>query len=283
MAKKVPFSWKTNIPAPWLAAVFIFGGYSAPCVAQGQTDQPKWTYAVGLRTWIARWDSWTVGQTATGVAVGNERFEVVASARGSTEVSAIPVLSARFGPTFVAVSAMATTKYGLKDTATPGGFEVNSSRREADVNLGYTFGAGVTSSLGYKQIRQRFGAKEYDWKGPVLGIGVSLPVVETWGAYTSLGLGRFRGSFPTSAVDANGRTHFNADYTLVDVGMTRSFGQLLPAVNSAVLTLGYRVQRMATKGYMLGRTPENGSRAPNTTSDLIDITGGFVVGFQASF
>jgi len=261
----------------------LLAGWSLGAGAQADTaDRPALLFNVGLRLWSAQWDSWNVGPTATGVAVGDDRYEVVESLRGGQELATIPVLSVRYGPAFVSASAMTTTKYRLHEAATPGGFDVQASRRERDVNLGYVFSSGISLSIAAKEISQRFGPDEYKWRGPLLGLGAGAAIGSGWGIYSNLGAGRLKGRFPSAFPDADGKTKFNADYRLVEAGFTRAFAAPMPGVKALVLTAGYRAQRMGTRNYTLG-VVSGGTRRPNTTGELVDTTQGFVLGAQGTF
>lgn len=279
--------WPAQVRGMWLYLCLAL--WSCAAVAQTQPNPPTAEtrdlfVSAGLRAWYAQWDSWNVSPRATGVAVGDDRYEVVESRRGSTEGALIPFVSLRYGSMFLSASAMTSTDYTLHETATPGGFDVNSLREERDLNLGWLFAPGVGTTLGYKQIRQRFGSDEYTWRGPVLGLTASAPLASGWGLYGAFGLGRLTGEFPIA--DISGQTRFNADYRLVDLGVTHTFGAPAPWLRALVLTLGYRSQRVATQDYALAVIPSTASgQAPreNTRGALVDTTQGFVLGLQASF
>lgn len=259
----------------------------SPLLAWAQADAPegaRFSASAGVRLWHAQWDSWNVDPRATGVAVGDDRYEVVESRRGSSELAPIPYLSLRWGPAFLSASAMTSTDYTLHETATPGGFDVNALREERDLNLGWLFASGVGVTLGHKQIRQRFGPDEYKWRGPVLGLSASVPLASGWGLYGAFGLGRLKGEFPLA--DISGRSRFDADYRLIDAGLSHSFATPLRGVRAVVLTLGYRSQRVATRDYALAVVPSPASGQPpreNTRGALVDTTQGPVLGLQLSF
>lgn len=277
-------------PAPWrigaaraLGCVVLVAWTCTADAQAGSADRPTLLFNAGLRLWSAQWDSWNVGPTATGVAVGDDRYEVVESLRGGQKLASIPVLSVRYGPAFVSGSAMTTTKYRLHDTATPGGFDVQASRRERDVNLGYVFASGVSLSLAHKQISQRFGPDEYKWQGPLLGLGASATIGSGWGMYSSLGAGQLKGTFPAAFPDADGKTRFDADYRVVEAGFTYVVATPVLVAKALVFTAGYRAQRMGTRNYTLGVVPAGAARRPNTTGELVDTTQGFVIGAQGTF
>ena len=272
--------------------VALFCLFSAAAWAQGVSDIPSlkekeapsssdFRVSGGVRLWSAKWDSWNVNPTSTGVSVGASRYEVVESMQGSEKLAVIPFLSARYGAWYLSASTMAKTSYQLHDAATPLGFDVDSSRAEFDVNLGYLISPGVSVSLGNKRIHQRFGQDEYKWNGPVLGLNANAPLGSGWNLYTSLGLGRLRGAFPRP--DAAGHSSFRTDYRLMEGGLTYAFLAPTNWIRSVVLTAGYRTQRMSTKGYGLAATPAGGPSVYNTSSDLVDTTQGLVLGLQGTF
>lgn len=270
--------------AAWTLCCVVLAAWAGPANAQsGASDRPTLLFNVGLRLWSAQWDSWNVGPTATGVAVGDDRYEIVESLRGGQKLAAIPLISVRYGPAFLSASAMTTTKYRLHEAATPAGFDVQASRRERDINLGYVFASGVSVSIADKEIRQRFGPDEYKWQGPLLGLGISAAIGSGWGTYSSLGAGQLKGKFPAAFPDADGKTRFDADYRVVEAGFTYAIPAPMPLVKALVLTAGYRAQRMGTKDYRLGVVPSGGVRRPNTGGELVDTTQGFVLGAQGTF
>lgn len=270
------------------ALIASVAAFATPAFAQSDAPQAQerpFRVSAGVRVWMAEWDSWNVNPLATGVAVGDDRFEVVESRRGSQKAAVIPFVGLRYGALSLSASAMTNTDYKLHETATPSGFDVSSSRSERDLNVGYAFFPGVSGSIGYKQISQKFGPDEYQWRGPILGLSVGAPLSDSWGFYTSLGAGWLKGDFPIA--DVTGKTRFDADYRLAEVGFTYNFAEPVQWVRALVLTAGYRTQRMATKGYALAIVPSSaqGPQSPrqNTTGQLVDTTQGFVMAIQATF
>lgn len=262
---------------------------AATCFAQqrpaAENEAPSvWRISTGMRAWSAQWDSWNVGRLATGVAVGDSRYEVVESRRGNERLAVIPVLSVRRDAMYLSLGGMTKTSYTLNEAATPNSFDVRASRREVDLNMGYSFAPGLAASLGAKEVRQSFGPDEYKWSGPVLGGSASAPLgFGGWGLYGSLGLGRLRGTFPN--LDRTKPTSFNADYRLADLGITYSFLSPARGVRALIVTFGYRAQRVATRNYPLAVTPSGVGAEPqqNAIGTLVDTTQGFVLGFQEVF
>jgi hypothetical protein len=265
----------------------LLSAFSGPAWAQSApppaepSDPSQLRVSGGLRLWSAKWDSWNVNPVATGVYLGDSRYEVVEASGCREKLALVPFVSLRYGAVFVSASAMTNTSYQLHETGTPGGFDVGSSRSEFDFNLGYVFSPGVSLSLGNKRITQRFGPDGYQWSGPVLGLSAGAPLSSGWGLYTSLGLGRLRGKFSRS--DAAGHTRFGTDYRLMEAGFTYNVPTSVTWMRSLVLTTGYRIQRMATKGYSLAVTPSVGSPGENSSADLVDTTQGLVLGLQGTF
>jgi hypothetical protein len=277
-----------------LALALALGGCAISAArAQSDADETEkapgfWSSlrgSAGVRLWNAQWDSWNVDRIGTGVAVGDDRYEVVESRRGNQRLAVIPNLSVRYDSFFLAASAMTTTRYTLNEAATPGSFSVRASRSEFDLNLGYSFPVGANLSLGGKQIKQRFGPDEYKWQGPVLGFSANAPLGGTrWGMYGSFGAGQLKAEFPRT--DALKPTRFDADYRVADLGF--AFTILAPArwVRALVFTVGYRSQRVATKSYPLFVTPSStGGQPPrvNAMGTLVDTTQGFVIGITEAY
>jgi hypothetical protein len=254
---------------------------SAAEPADGSSSSPGLRVSGGVRIWSASWDSWNANPVGTGVSVGSSRYEVAEAMHSGEKLATIPFVSVRHGSVFVSASAMTDTSYSLHETGTPGGFAVNSSRSEFDLNLGYLFAPGMSLSLGNKRISQRFGPDEYKWNGPVLGLSAGAPLVSNWGLYTSLGLGRLKGKFPHK--DAAGKQRFDSSYRLMEAGLTYTFTTPATWMRSLVLTTGYRTQRMVTRGYGLAQTPAVGVASQNTSAELVDTTQGFVLGLQGTF
>jgi hypothetical protein len=241
------------------------------------------SFTVGVKLWVNSWDSWVTSPLGTGVALGTSRFQTVQSVNSSTKVSVIPSVSYRRGDFFGALSMMTKTSYSLPDAATPGGFDVNASREEVDFNAGYFFLPGVALTLGAKQLTQTYGPDKFRWRGPIVGISGSAGVSEGWALYGTAGIGFMKAKFPTSQSDIYGKTSFNADYRVGEVGL--AYTSPLPSsfIKSVVLTVGYRAQYVSTKGYGLAVTDPSGTSTPNTKADLKDTTQGPAVGVVAVF
>lgn len=265
-----------------VAAGLLLAG-SAPCLAQDEDEakSPRsWQFSFGVRVWQAQWDSWNVDPFATGVAVGDDRYEVVESRRASAKPAPILSLSFRWRGAFVSASTMSSTSYRLQEAAIPGGASVAASRDERDLNVGYLFDSGISVSLGDKRVRQRFGSDSYLWKGLVLGLGGSASLAPGWGIYANGGYGQLKADFPIA--DVSGRTRFDADYRVLEAGIARIF-QPSRFFRSIVLTAGYRTQRMGTTDYALAVIPSGQPRRQNATGELVDVTQGPVLAVQMAF
>lgn len=258
---------------------------SAWAQAQAQASFPpaqessEWRLSAGVRLWSAQWDSWYINPF--GVGPDGTRYEVVeAMSSSKAKLAAIPFLSLRYGQWFASASSLLRTSYPF-DTTIPNTFAIDNSRREFDLNLGYAFSSGISVSLGNKEIRQGFDDAYAKTSGLVLGVSASAPLSSGWGLYGSFGKGWLKARF--SFADVNGNTSFDTDYQLLEAGLTYAFQAPTRWIRSVVLTTGYRTQRMAAQGFGLAKTPPGGSRQPNGTAELIDVTQGFVLGAQATF
>jgi hypothetical protein len=263
--------------------LFALGGSGCAWANDDAAEPPSpnhWQFSVGQRLWQAQWDSWNVDPFATGVAVGDDRFEVVEARRAQPKAARILSLSLRYRGAFVSASTLSSTSYSLRETATPNGADVEAARDERDLSIGYVFDRGLSLSLGTKTVKQRFGPDSYSWKGPVIGLGGNAALAPGWGLYANGGFGKLQGNFPIA--DVSGRTSFDADYRLIEAGVVRIF-QASRLVRSIVLTAGYRTQRMATTDYALAVIVSGQPRRQNTTGELVDVTQGLVLGLQFAF
>jgi hypothetical protein len=255
---------------------------SVPSVAQVPSPSDS-QVSFGVKVWPTAWETWVTSPKGTGVALGTSRFQTVQAVGSSDEVSAIPFVTARFNDFFGSLSAMSRTNYVLRDTATPGGFDVSASRREFDFNAGYYMLPGLAITLGFKQLTQTYGSDEYRWRGPILGVIGSAPVARGLAIYGNAGLGRMTVKFPTTQTDVEGNTSFHADYRLAEFGLAYATPWSPPFMKSLLITAGYRAQYVKTKNYALAVTDSAGVSTFNTSANLKDTTQGFVFGIIGSF
>jgi hypothetical protein len=187
---------------------------------------------------------------------------------------------------------MGRTKYSLRDAATPGGFDVASSREEQDLAVAYLLAPGLAASIGYKRLVQAYGPDKYRWQGPTAALSGSARLSGDWWVYGIAGFGVMRAHFPSfdsakaqtaAGQDAEGRTSFNADYRIGEFGLTYRVAEPVFFTRSLSWTVGYRAQYVNTRGYSLGVTDPTGNFLPNTDARLKDSTQGWVAGLFAVF
>jgi len=184
---------------------------------------------------------------------------------------------------FASVSAMSRTNYTLRDTATPGGFDVAASRKEVDFNAGYYVLSGLALTAGVKQLTQTYGSDSYRWEGPIVGFAGSAPIASGVAIYGNVGVGWMKAKFPASQADVSGNTSFNADYRLGEFGLAYASPWTLRWMRTLLVTAGYRAQYVSTKGYGLAVTDTQGVSTFNTSANLKDTTQGLVLSIVASF
>ncbi|MBL0086763.1 MAG: hypothetical protein IPP44_08770 [Ideonella sp.] len=230
----------------------------------------------GLRLWSNAWTSWDVYpplQTPLGSIPGAaENFTA------GSRVTAIPTISARFGDLLLSASQFSPTRYTFEGNA--GAF--TARRDEADVLAGYYLLPTLAATLGYKQVRQDFGANaKFRYSGPTLGAVASAPLTAGFTLYGSFGLGRMRTQLPLR--DAEGRSTFDANYLLGELGLAYSLspGKLWPQAKAVALTAGYRSQVLSTSGFRIALDTSNASASRGTK--LRDTTEGLTLGLSLSF
>ncbi|MEY4765137.1 MAG: hypothetical protein RI907_1810 [Pseudomonadota bacterium] len=266
----------------WGAWAVAWGLALAPAV--GLADEPDpWLFSAGTKLWLNTWDSWSTHPTGTGVALGTQRYQVVQAMHSGTRLSVIPFASVRKGALFAAASFMQRTSYALRDAGTPGGFDVNADRQEADVSAGWYVVPNVALTLGYKQLTQTYGSDRFRWAGPLMGVNTSAAVAPGWALYATAGLGAMQAQFPQTQSDAQGKHSFRAGYRLGEFGIAHGMALDNPWVRSLAFTAGYRVQTVTTTGYGLAQTAPDGSSTLNTRGSLVDTTQGLALSLSAAF
>jgi len=259
------------------------GAAHADAPAEPLAEADPWVASLGLKTWTNGWDSWFTSPTGTGVALGTRRYQVVQAAHSNIRTSVIPFASVRKGPVFGSLSLMQKTSYSLQDAGTPGGFDVNASRHEADGSLGWYIVPNLALTLGYKQLTQTYGSDRYRWAGPLVGVNGSATLAPGWALYGTVGLGSMKATFPAAQPDAQGRSSFHAGYRLGEFGVAHGVALDNPFLRSVAVTLGYRVQTVSTTGYALANTSPGGVSTINTRASLVDITQGLALSLSATF
>jgi hypothetical protein len=189
------------------------------------------TVSVGARAWNMEWTTFSYltdpDDEETNIAL--------------TQVSAkdklllVPVISARYGNWVGSMSVMPSTRFHFHD----GG---SGTRREFDINVGYSVLPGLNLTLGYKKVSQRDGDVRYEPKGPVLGVSGSAPLASGFSLYGSFGLGKLK----TPQSGGDNVVKFKADYRLTEIGVAYALAgeQMWPRWT---FSAGYRIQVMSSK------------------------------------
>lgn len=207
--------------------------------------------SVGARAWYAQW-------TTFSYFTENNVNRALTQVSADNKLVLVPTVSVRYGDFVGTLSAVPSTTFTFAD----GG---SGTRKEFDLNLGYTVMPGLTMTLGYKKVSQRDGNVRYEPAGPVAGLSANAPLSGAFSMYGALGFGRLK--TPTSGGDEV--VKFKADYRLTEVGLAY-------ALNTGGLpmrwtfTAGYRIQVM-------------GSKEAFGTQDGRDTTQGFTFGALATF
>jgi hypothetical protein len=265
-------------PPLWLGCALAAAIVAAPAAAE------ELQLTVGAKIWANEWSSWTPAQTATDVYV-------IQSIASNTHVAVIPQVNAFYGRWLVAASYFVGTDYSLGGGVTPANGQINpfvATRKEADVNVGYYVLPSLAVTLGYKQIQQNFvhisNPEFYKWTGPTIGLLASAPLqggpLSMYGtfAYGRLSLHASEPDLLDQDVRQFAHYYFNADYFLSELGV--AYGMRTPVkALSLSMTLGYRIQVVATRDFNLETGPGGGFQP----ADLHDVTQGPAFSVLARF
>ncbi|MBI3157125.1 MAG: hypothetical protein HYZ20_17230 [Burkholderiales bacterium] len=208
--------------------------------------------SVGARAWYTQWTTFSY------LTDENDNNIALTQVSADEKFVLVPLLSVRYGNFVGAMSLVPSTRFHFLD----GG---SGTRREFDLNLGYSVLPGLNVTLGYKKVSQRDGDVRYEPSGPVLGVYGSAPLASGFSLYGSLGLGRLK----TPQSGGDDVVKFKADYRLTEVGLAYALAgeQMWPRWT---FTAGYRFQVMSSK-------------AAFGSQDGRDTTQGVAVGAVATF
>jgi hypothetical protein len=237
----------------------------------------------GVKMWSTAWSSWVTAPKGTGVALGASRYQTVQAVGSSPQWSSIPFVNLRVNDFFISSSAMAPTKYNLRDAATPGGFDFPASRKEFDINTGYYVLRGLAVYAGRKELQQTYGPDTFRWHGILLGLNGSAPLSKGWAMYGNMAIGNMKATFPGSQADIEGHTSFRTTYRLGEFGLAYIPPWIGKFSTPVLLTIGYRAQYASTQDYMLAVTDIAGNSRPNTSTSLNDTTQGLVCSVIVNF
>lgn len=225
---------------------------SLSSLAQAQDFLPDMKdvhFTVGVRFWQTDWSTWV---------------EPISSTYSHADLrwSVIPVVSVSYRDWFVSGSYQTPGTFNFEDVS------FNFKRREYDANLGYFFVPGrLAVTAGWKEVRYTGGTYRWRAKGPTIGITGNAPVANWASIYGNIGYGRPK-------VDDEGLFKSkHGKYLLTEFGVAFPLGAHADMLSGAVLTAGYRYQRIGAYA------------SDNTlvTSELFEIAQGPVIGLAMRF
>ncbi len=258
-----------TLPILGLGNAAIAADESSSAEATGGKD---WNVSVGLKLWRNDWN--------LPLYTDSQAIEY----HSNTELTIIPVLSARYNNWMVSGSYFSKTDYSFgfnqiafKDGSTYPDVSITAERTEFDINVGYSVLPSLVVTLGYKQIDRKYSILQFGntipntdqdnkTSGFTLGFAASAPLSDQIGLYGSFGYGL---NVKTKSLDGT----YDTDYYLGEVGL--SYGKILegvPVLDSASAYIGYRVQALVDHNDFY-----------SGASTLADYTQGFVIGANLSF
>jgi opacity protein-like surface antigen len=167
--------------------------------------------------------------------------------------------------------------------------DISGSRKEWDLNIGYSLTPNIAVSLGYKSLERDLSLTLADSgdsdnylranyplsvKAPIIGISASAPVGDKFNLYGNLAYGWLSGEASYETTTDTNDLDVDGTYVLGELG----FGYVIPLqhtiVSAVTINAGYRFQRldMTLSGKDWG-----------DSGDQHDSTAGFVLGASAFF
>jgi hypothetical protein len=207
------------------------------------------SFTLGLRAWATEWTTFSYS--------GDPANLVLTQSPAKNSLLVMPVLGVRYGDFVGSVSMMPSTRFDF------GAF--SSTRREWDLNLGYTFLPGLTATLGYKYKLHRDASFRYEPKGPLVGLNANAQINGPLSMYGIVALGKLK----TSDKGGSNVVKFKADYRLSEVGLAYALdiGRTSPRLS---LTAGWRTQTLSSKDAL-------------PSQDGLDTTQGLTLGLVSTF
>lgn len=251
-------------------------GFAALAPAAGHAQLENVSVTVGVKSWVTAWNTWFAQDIIT-QDLNSASDSFVYNRKAPSEVTWIPQLTVRSGPWLVSASALARRDFTfyLSDNGANQLTQVSFERKEYDVNAGYSLAPGAIITLGYKNLRYASSNYRYEAKGPTLGFSGSAPLAGGFSMYGNIAVGRPK-------IDG-GTEDKRGSYLLTEVGVAYPLGQMNDALKTAVVTAGYRYQRLSS-GDQTVRT-FNGNLQPigERSVELVDVTEGFTLGASFTF
>jgi hypothetical protein len=267
-----------------LAGALLLAGLT-PGLSFAQLENTSFT--IGLKTWVTSWNTWFTQNTANDVGnfADTAVIKDVFNRKADTEVTFIPQLTVRNGPWLVSGSALAKKDFTFFLSNRNGNqlAEVSLERKEYDLNVGYSLAAGAIVTLGWKDLRyENSGGFKYTAKGPTIGISGSAPLAAGISMYGNIGYGRPKITSNSGEVEKQ-----RGSYILTEVGLAYPLAQMNEGLKTAVVTAGYRYQRLSS-GNVTARTVAVNNGVVGATLgeravELVDVTEGFTLGASFTF
>lgn len=236
-----------------IASKSLLMALAAWCGHEAMAQDAGLSLSLGVRAWYMQWSTFSYLTDANGV----DNLALTQVSAGD-KLATVPVLSARYGNFVGSMSMLPTTRFHFVE----GG---SGTRREYDLNIGYTVLPGLNLTLGYKKVSQRDDVYRYEPGGLVLGLSGSAPLASGFSLYGSLAVGKLK--TPQSGGDEV--VKFEADYRLTEVGVAYALAGV-QASPRWTFSAGYRMQVMS-------------SREAFGLQDGRDTTQGFAIGAIATF
>lgn len=234
------------------ALVAACAGTSFTALADDMAAPKNYSVTLGLKVWENEWVSWNTPGAA----------QLPAS---DTTTAYNPSVTVKYKNFFVSGSVMPKKTYDVRGSVT--GANIQASRQEGDISVGYYVHPQIGVTLGYKKITQTWGTTEYVWKIPAVGIATAAAIQDTkMFLYGNLAVGI--ASVSTSNNTANIWQMKGGTYTTSEFGMGYS---ILPSFR---LTLGYKSQSIPTSME---------AQLTTTRIKMVDSTRGFVFGGSYTF
>jgi hypothetical protein len=269
-----------------LAGALLLAGLT-PGVGFAQMAMENTSFTIGLKTWVTSWNTWFTQSTTNNLG-SNASFAVindVFNRKAESEVTFIPQLTVRNGPWLVSGSAMAKKDFTFFLSNPVGGQlnELQLERKEYDLNVGYALAPGAILTLGWKDLRyQNSGGFRYTAKGPTIGISGSAALAAGISMYGNVGYGR-----PKLTDNSGDIEKTRGTYILTEVGLAYPLAQMNESLRTAVVTAGYRYQRLSSGNVTTTTRAVNNSQLGAVLGEraveLVDVTEGFTLGASFTF
>jgi hypothetical protein len=235
--------------------------------AQAQGNVPDTQFTIGMKAWHASWLSY-IPATYTGVSAGGTPAigDSVNESEGQSHTDFMPLISVRHKNFFVSLSHARFSSHFPVSTSpivTPAGQTLITSRndhftrRESDLNVGYSITPEVAIAIGYKEAvenrdtslgisPQAVPVVKTTARGLLLGAIGSFAVYDKLRFYTQAAYGpaRLKLVFADPAFGTNFKT--TGRYLIGEIGLSYPVFANPSGFGGAILSLGYRTQTVKT-------------------------------------